>query len=202
MTVTSSILAPMSKGRLEAFSDGVIAILITIMVLELHVPEGADGAALRALAPTFWSYVLSFIFLGIYWNNHHHLLQLAKQVNGTVLWANLYLLFWLSLVPFATGWMGQNNFAQLPVALYGGVLWMSGLAYYILTRILVSLHGKDSPIDTALRNTFKESASLVAYALAIVLAFVNPAFSLALYVLVAFLWLIPDRRVERAFGGS
>ena len=192
----------MSKGRLEAFSDGVIAILITIMVLELHVPEGADGAALRDLAPTFWSYVLSFVFLGIYWNNHHHLLQVARHVNGPVLWANLHLLFWLSLVPFATGWMGQNDFAELPVALYGAILWMSGLAYYILTRILVSLHGEDSPIDTALRNKFKEVISLVAYALAIVLAFVDTAFSLALYVLVAFLWLIPDRRIERIFGAS
>jgi uncharacterized membrane protein len=187
----------MNKGRLEAFSDGVIAILITIMVLELHVPEGADWGALRELAPTFWSYVLSFIFLGIYWNNHHHLWQVAKQVNGPVLWANLHLLFWLSLVPFVTGWMGENDFAQLPVALYGAVLWMSGLAYYVLTRILITLHGKDSLIDTALRDKFKETASLVGYALAIVLAFVNTAFSLALYVLIALLWLIPDRRIEQ-----
>jgi uncharacterized membrane protein len=191
----------MSKNRLEAFSDGVIAILITIMVLELHVPEGADWTALRELAPTFWSYVLSFIFLGIYWNNHHHLWQVADRVNGQILWANLYLLFWLSLVPFVTGWMGENNFARLPVALYGFVLWMSGLAYYILTRTMVSLHGIDSLVDTALRNKFKETASLVAYGLAIVLAFVNTAFSLALYVLVAFMWLIPDPRIERTLEG-
>jgi uncharacterized membrane protein len=188
----------MSKGRLEAFSDGVIAILITIMVLELRVPEGTDWAALRDLSPTFWSYVLSFIFLGIYWNNHHHLWQVAHRVNGTILWANLHLLFWLSLVPFVTGWMGENDFAQLPVALYGFVLWMSGLAYYILTRMMVTLHGRDSLIDTALRNKFKETGSLVAYALAIFLAFVNTALSLALYVLVAFIWLIPDRRIEKA----
>ena len=191
----------MSKNRLEAFSDGVIAILITIMVLELHVPEGADWTALRELAPTFWSYVLSFIFLGIYWNNHHHLWQVADRVNGKILWANLYLLFWLSLVPFVTGWMGENNFARLPVAVYGFVLWMSGLAYYILTRTIVSLHGRDSLVDTALRNKFKETASLVAYGLAIVLAFVNTAFSLALYVLVAFMWLIPDPRIEKTLEG-
>jgi uncharacterized membrane protein len=190
----------MGKGRLEAFSDGVMAIIITIMVLELHVPEGADGEALRRLAPTFLSYVLSFIFLGIYWNNHHHLLQTAKQVNGPILWANLHLLFWLSLVPFVTGWMGENHSARLPVALYGVILWMSGLAYYILTRTLIALHGSDSLIATVLGNKRKETASLVAYALAIVLAFVEPAFSLALYVLVAFIWLIPDRRIERTLG--
>src|SRR5215208_1506218 len=163
---------PMSKGRLEAFSDGVIAIIITIMVLELRVPHGTDFAALRALTPVFFSYVLSFVILGIYWNNHHHLWQVAKHVNGQILWANLHLLFWLSLVPFVTGWMGENNFAQVPVALYGAVLWMSGLAYYILTRVMVNLHGRDSLIDTALRNKFKETASLVAYGLAIILAFV------------------------------
>jgi uncharacterized membrane protein len=191
----------MSKSRLEAFSDGVIAILITIMVLELRVPEGTDWTALRELAPTFWSYVLSFIFLGIYWNNHHHLWQAAKQVNGPILWANLHLLFWLSLVPFVTGWMGENDFAQLPVALYGFVLWMSGLAYYILTRAMISLHGTDSLIDTALRNKLKEIASLVAYALAIVLAFLNTAFSLAIYVIVALMWLIPDPRIEKTLGG-
>lgn len=192
----------MSKGRLEAFSDGVLAIVITIMVLELHVPEGTDWSALRGLAPTFWSYVLSFVFLGIYWNNHHHLLQAANHVNGPVLWANLHLLFWLSLVPFVTGWMGENEFAQLPVALYGFVLWMAGLAYYFLTRALVTLHGRESLIATALGNKVKETASLVCYALAIVLSFLNPAFSLALYVLVALIWLIPDRRIERILGNS
>lgn len=192
----------MTKSRLEAFSDGVIAILITIMVLELHAPEEAEWSALRELAPTFFSYVLSFIYIGIYWNNHHHLWQAAKQVNGSILWANLHLLFWLSLVPFVTGWMGENNFAQLPVALYGFMLWMCGLAYYILTHTMVALHGRDSLIHTALRNTFKERISLVAYALAIVLSFVNTAFSLALYVLVALIWLIPDRRIERTLHGD
>jgi uncharacterized membrane protein len=192
----------MSKSRLEAFSDGVIAIIITIMVLELHAPEGADAAALLELAPTFLSYVLSFIFIGIYWNNHHHLWQVAKRVNGPVLWANLHLLFWLSLVPFVTGWMDETGFAQLPVALYGFVLWMAGLAYYILTRTLLTLHGRDSLIATALRNKVKEIASLVCYALAMILSFVNPAFSLALYVIVALVWLIPDRRIEKTLGGS
>jgi len=191
----------MSKGRLEAFSDGVIAIIITIMVLELHAPDGADWAALRELSPIFFSYVLSFIFIGIYWNNHHHLWQAAKQVNGPTLWANLHLLFWLSLVPFVTGWMGENDFAQLPVALYGVALWMSGLAYYILTRTLTKLHGSDSIIATALGNKGKEITSLVAYALAIALSFVDTAFSLALYVFVALMWLIPDRRIEKTMGG-
>ena len=190
----------MNKGRLEAFSDGVIAILITIMVLELRVPEGSDWSALRELAPTFLSYVLSFVFLGIYWNNHHHLWQAAKQVNGQILWANLHLLFWLSLVPFVTGWMGENDFAPLPVALYGVVLWMSGVAYYILTRTMVTLHGRDSQLAIALGNKFKETMSLIAYALAIVLASINTALSLAIYVFVAFVWLIPDRRIEQTIG--
>lgn len=188
----------MGKGRLEAFSDGVIAILITIMVLELRVPEGTGWSALREVAPTFFSYVLSFVFLGIYWNNHHHLLQVVEQVNGKVLWANLHLLFWLSLIPFVTGWMSENGFAMLPVALYGVTLWMSGLAYYILTRVLVTLHGTDSLIDSALRNPAKEFIALGCYALAIVLSFINTNFSLALYVLVALIWLIPDTRVEKA----
>jgi uncharacterized membrane protein len=192
----------MSKGRLEAFSDGVIAILITIMVLELHVPEGADWSALRGQAPIFLSYVLSFVFLGIYWNNHHHLFQVAKQVNGSVLWANLHLLFWLSLISFVTDWMGENNFAQLPVALYGLVLWMSGLAYYLLTHALVALHGKDSLIATALGNRVKEIGSLVAYTLAILFAFLNPMISLAIYAFVALIWLIPDTRIERTIVGN
>lgn len=200
--LSSIILPRMETGRLEAFSDGVIAILITIMVLELHVPKGANWHALSELASTFFSYILSFIFLGIYWNNHHHLLQVATRVNGKVLWANLHLLFWLSLVPFVTGWMDENNFAQLPVALYGVVLWMSGLAYYLLTRALVSLHGKDSLIDTVLRNKLKETTSLILYALAVLLSFVNTAFSLALYALVAFIWLIPDPRVEKALEAA
>ena len=190
----------MRRGPLEAVSDGVIAIIITIMVLELQVPHGADFAALRSLTPVFLSYVLSFVFLRIYWNNHHHLWQAAERVNGQVLWANLHLLFWLSLVPFATRWMGENEFAQLPVALYGAVLWMSGIAYYILTSSLVSLHGIDSLLATALGNKVKEIASLIAYPLAVVLAFVNTAFSLALYVLVALIWLIPDTRIEKTLG--
>jgi uncharacterized membrane protein len=191
----------MGKGRLEAFSDGVIAILITIMVLELRVPEGTDWSALLELTPIFLSYVLSFIFLGIYWNNHHHLWQVATAVNGRILWANLHLLFWLSLVPFVTGWMGEHNFPQLPVALYGIVLLMAALAYYILARELVKLHGKNSLIETVLRNRLKENISLAAYALAVLLSFFNTAFSLALYAFVAFIWLIPDPRVEKALGG-
>ena len=187
----------MHKGRLEAFSDGVIAILITIMVLELTVPHGADLAVLSELTPIFLSYVLSFVFLGIYWNNHHHLFQAAKQVNGNVLWANLHLLFWLSLVPFTTGWMGENDFAQLPVALYGLVLWISGLAYYILAQTLISLHGNDSLLATALGRKGKEITSLVCYTLAIVVSFINTGIALAIYVFVACIWLIPDKRIER-----
>lgn len=192
----------MGKGRLEAFSDAVIAIVLTIMVLELRAPEGTDWAALRELTPTFFSYILSFIFLGIYWNNHHHLWQIATTVNGRILWANLHLLFWLSLVPFVTGWMGEHDFAQLPVALYGVVLWMSGFAYYLLAGALVTLHGKESLIETVLRNRLKEWTSLIAYGIAILLAFVNTSFSLALYAFVAFIWLIPDPRVEKALGGK
>ena len=192
----------MEKGRLEAFSDGVVAILITIMVLELRVPRGTDWSALRELAPTFLTYVLSFIFLGIYWNNHHHLFQAAKQVSGQVLWANLHLLFWMSLVPFMTGWMDENNFAPLPVALYGVVLWMAGLAYYFLTRSLVSLHGTDSFIATALGRRIKEIGSLVLYAAAIVLAFINTSFSLGIYAFVAIMWLIPDPRIEKSLSAS
>jgi uncharacterized membrane protein len=191
----------MSKGRLEAFSDGVIAILITIMVLELKVPEGADLAALSKLTPIFLSYVLSFVFLGIYWNNHHHLLQVAKRVNGTVLWANLHLLFWLSLIPFVTSWMGENAFEQLPIALYGVVLWMSGLAYYILAQTLISLHGNDSLLATALGRKIKEIMSLVCYTVAILFSFINPAISLAIYVFVACLWLVPDKRIENTLDG-
>ena len=194
---SSIILISMSKGRLEAFSDGVIAILITIMVLELTVPHGTDLAALSELTPVFLSYVLSFIFLGIYWNNHHHLLQVAKQVNGNVLWANLHLLFWLSLIPFTTGWMGENSFAQLPIALYGAVLWMSGLAYYILAQTLISLHGNDSLLATALGRKIKEITSLVCYAIAIIFSFFSTGISLAIYVFVACIWLIPDKRIER-----
>jgi uncharacterized membrane protein len=188
----------MGKGRLEAFSDGVIAIIITIMVLELKVPHAADLAALRPLFPVFLSYVLSFIYLGIYWNNHHHLLQMARHVNGNVLWANLHLLFWLSLIPFVTGWTGENHFAALPVAFYGTVLLFAALAYFILTRSLISHHGKDSALAIALGRDFKGKVSVVIYALAIVLSFVNSWFAFLLYVLVAVMWLVPDRRIERA----
>jgi uncharacterized membrane protein len=187
----------MEKGRLEAFSDGVIAIIITIMVLELKVPHGTDFAALRPLIPVFLSYVLSFIFIGIYWNNHHHLLQAIRQVNGRILWANLHLLFWLSLIPFATGWMGENNFAALPVALYGVVLLLAAIAYYILTRALIDRHGKDSALATAIGRNFKGKVSVVIYLAAIVLSFVNSGLSCLLYILVAIMWLIPDRRIEK-----
>jgi len=190
----------MTKSRLEAFSDGVIAILITIMVLELHVPEGTDLAALVPLIPVFLSYILSFVFLGIYWNNHHHLFQVVKRVNGAVLWANLHLLFWLSLIPFVTGWMGENEFAAWPVALYGIVLWLAGLAYYILTQALIRHHDQDSILATALKWNFKEIVSLVVYAVAIPFAFVNSWISGGLYALVAILWLIPDSRIERTLA--
>jgi uncharacterized membrane protein len=188
----------MDKGRLEAFSDGVIAIIITIMVLEIKVPhEAASLAALRPLIPVFLSYLLSFIFLGIYWNNHHHLLQAVRQVNGRILWANQHLLFWLSLIPFATGWMGENNFATWPVALYGIVLLFSAIAYTILTQTLIQHHGQNSPLAIAMGRDVKGKVSIAAYASAIALAFANSWFSCGLYVLVAVLWLIPDRRIER-----
>jgi uncharacterized membrane protein len=187
----------MGKGRLEAFSDGVIAILITIMVLEMKVPHGDDFTALRPLLPVFLSYILSFIYLGIYWNNHHHLLQIARHINGRILWANLNLLFWLSLIPFVTGWMGENNFAALPVALYGTVLLLCAIAYYILSRNLISHHGQDSPMAIAIGKDFKGKISLVFYAIAIPLAFVKPLFACGLYILVAIIWLIPDRRIEK-----
>lgn len=187
----------MEKGRLEAFSDGVIAILITIMVLELKVPPGTDWASLVPLWPVFLSYVLSFVMLGIYWNNHHHLLQAVRRVNGAVLWGNLHLLFWLSLIPFTTGWMGENRFARLPVALYGLVLLLAAIAYYVLTRTLIRLHGKDSVLATAVGRKGKEIASLVLYTAAIPLSLGSAAAGLALYVLVTVIWLIPDRRIEK-----
>jgi uncharacterized membrane protein len=187
----------MSKGRLEAFSDGVIAILITIMVLALTVPREATLAALRPLIPTFLSYALSFVFLGIYWNNHHHLFQAIQQVDGRVLWANLHLLFWLSLVPFATAWMGENDFAHWPVALYGVVLLFAAMAYFILVRALIALHGSDSTLATALGSDFKGKASIVLYLAAIGLSFVSTGLACGVYVLVAVMWLIPDRRIEK-----
>lgn len=187
----------MGKGRIEAFSDGVIAILITIMVLELTVPHGADLAALRPLLPIFLSYVLSFVYLGIYWNNHHHLFQVVKQVDGRVLWANLHLLFWLSLVPFVTAWMGENDFSAWPIALYGLVLLLAAVAYFFLTRALLALHGPDSVLAAALGEDFKGKVSLLIYLVAILLAFVSSWLAGALYVLVAIIWLVPDRRIEK-----
>jgi len=185
----------MHKGRLEAFSDGVIAIILTIMVLELHIPEEGTLSALRPLLPKFLSYVLSFVFIGIYWNNHHHLWQAVKSVNGAILWANMHLLFWLSLIPFVTGWMGEH-FTAVPVAFYGGVLWFSGLAYYFMVRVLLAHHGKDSLLASALGNVKKEMASLVIYTIAIPMAFVAAWISALLYVVVAIIWLIPDQRIE------
>jgi uncharacterized membrane protein len=187
----------MGKGRLEAFSDGVIAIIITIMVLELKVPHGANLEALRPLIPVFLSYILSFIYTGIYWNNHHHLLHAIRHVNGSILWANLHLLFWLSLVPFATAWMGENHFAALPVALYGVVLLFAAIAYFILSRILVASHGKDSTLARAVGRDFKGKVSLLFYIVAIGLSFLNSWLACLLYILVAVIWLIPDRRIER-----
>jgi uncharacterized membrane protein len=173
------------KGRLEAFSDGVMAIIITIMVLELKVPHGADLAALRPLIPIFLSYVMSFVFLAIYWNNHHHLLQAVRQVNGRILWANVHLLFWLSLIPFVTAWMGENHFASVPVAFYG------------VTVSLISHHGKDSSLAITIGRDFKGKISLVIYALAIPLSFVNSWFACGIYAMVSIMWLIPDRRIEK-----
>ena len=190
----------MGKGRLEAFSDGVLAIIITIMVLEMKVPHGADVAVLGPLIPVFLSYVLSFIFLGIYWTNHHHLLHAVRHVNGSTLWANLHLLFWLSLIPFVTGWMGENQFAAWPVAFYGAVLLLAAIAYFILTRVLISYHGRDSALAKALGKDFKGKVSVLLYAVAIPLSFVNSWLACGLYVLVAVMWLIPDRRIEGAFA--
>jgi uncharacterized membrane protein len=188
-----------SKNRLEAFSDGVIAILITIMVLELKAPHGRELAALRPLLPALLSYALSFVFLGIYWNNHHHLLQAVRHVDGRILWANLHLLFWLSLVPFVTAWMGES-FGPLPVAAYGVVMLLAGAAYFVLTRLLIARHGGDSPLAAAVGRDQKGLASLALYALAIAVAFASPQLSCALYVLVAVMWLVPDRRIERALA--
>ena len=187
----------MGKGRLEAFSDGVIAVIITIMVLEMKVPHGIDLAALQPVIPVFVSYVLSFVYVGIYWNNHHHMLHAAGTVNGYILWANLHLLFWLSLIPFVTGWMGENHFAPTPVALYGAVLLLCALSYYVLSRMLIRHDGGKSTIARALRGDFKGRISVVMYVVAIPLSFVNRWLAVALYVAVAVMWLVPDRRIER-----
>ena len=187
----------MTKGRLEAFSDGVIAVIITIMVLELRAPHDASWQALAPVAPVFLTYVLSFVFIGIYWSNHHHLLQAVEHVNGRVLWANLHLLFWLSLIPFVTGWMGENDFAAVPAALYGVVLLCAAIAYFILARSLLSIHARDSVLATALGADFKGKISVVIYLVAIPLSFVRSWLACAVYVLVAVMWLVPDRRIER-----
>ena len=192
----------MTKTRLEAFSDGVLAIIITIMVLELRVPHGADIDALRPLLPVFFCYVLSFIYVGIYWNNHHHMLHTVTHVTGGVLWANLHLLFWLSLLPFVTGWMGENGFAQVPTALYGGVLLMSGFAYSILQANIIAGEGAGSILAKAVGKDVKGKASLAVYSSAIPLSFLNEWIAQMLYVFVAFMWLVPDKRIERILQRS
>ena len=190
----------MNKTRLEAFSDGVIAILITIMVLELRLPHGADWAALSPLLPVFLTYILSFIFLGIYWSNHHHMLHVTTRVNGAVLWANLHLLFWLSLVPFVTEWMGENHFQPAPTALYGVVMLCAAIAYTILARAILACEGPNSKLAAAMGRDIKGYLSLALYVIAIPMAFVNQLISDALYVTVATIWLVPDRRIESRFG--
>ncbi|TAL06129.1 MAG: DUF1211 domain-containing protein [Verrucomicrobia bacterium] len=187
----------MEKNRLEAFSDGVLAIIITIMVLELKVPHGDDLTAIKERLPVFLSYVLSFIYVGIYWNNHHHMLHSAKHVSGGILWANLHLLFWLSLFPVTTAWAGENHAAPVPTAVYGGVLLMAAIAYYILQRVIIAHQGRDSLLAAAIGSDWKGKLSPVCYLAAIPLAFVSPWIAVGLYAFVALLWLIPDRRIER-----
>jgi len=189
----------MSKDRLEAFSDGVVAILITILVLELKIPHGSDWTALRPLMPVFLTYVLSFIFLAIYWNNHHHMLQATERINGKILWANTHLLFWLSLVPFVTGWMGENHFAAIPVAAYGMVLLGAAMAYTVLLRCILAEERPDSPLAIAIGKDRKGKVSLLLYMAAIPLAFVHQAIAEAIYVIVALIWLVPDRRIEEHY---
>jgi uncharacterized membrane protein len=186
----------MKKGRLEAFSDGVIAILITIMVLELKIPHGADLESLRPILPVFLTYVLSFVYLAIYWNNHHHMLHATDYINGKILWANMHLLFWLSLVPFVTGWMGENHFATIPTAVYGAVLLAAAIAYYVLQKMIISQQGANSKLRAAVGRDIKGKLSPLIYLTAIILAFVNQWIADALYVLVALMWLVPDRRIE------
>jgi uncharacterized membrane protein len=190
----------MGKGRLEAFSDGVLAIIITIMVLELKVPHGETLAVLRPLVPVLLSYLLSFVYIGIYWNNHHHMLHASRTVTGSVLWANLHLLFWLSLIPFTTGWMGENHFATLPAAAYGFVLLMAAIAYWILEQRIIAAQGRDSILKKAVGRDWKGKLSPVLYITGIVLAFVSAWMSVAIYALVALMWVIPDRRIERTLS--
>lgn len=190
----------MTKSRLEAFSDGVIAILITIMVLEFKVPHGSDWEAMRPLAPTFLTYILSYVFLGIYWNNHHHMLHAIRNVNGKILWANLHLLFWLSLIPFVTSWMGENHFAALPTAVYGVVLLLSAVAYTILLRVILQSEGPHSKLAKAVGSDRKGHLSLACYLVAIPVAFYDQRISHLLYVTVALIWLVPDKRIESMFS--
>jgi uncharacterized membrane protein len=190
----------MPSGRLGVFSDGVLAIIITIMVLEMKVPHGASIADLWPLLPVFLSYVLSFVYVGIYWNNHHHMLHVTERVNGAILWANLHLLFWLSLIPFVTGWMGENNFAPAPTALYGVVLLAAAIAYRILQRVIIAEHGESSLLATAISGDLKGKLSVLLYAIAIPTAFLHQWISGGIYVLTALIWLIPDRRIERALA--
>ena len=192
----------MGEGRLEAFSDGVVAIIITIMVLEMKVPHGETLQDLAPLIPIFFSYVLSFIYIGIYWNNHHHLMQIVHKVSGAVLWSNIHLLFWLSLVPFATAWMGENHFSKWPVILYGFVLLMAALAYYILAHCLITVHGKDSTLAQAIGKDKKGIISISLYLTGIGLAFINSSIGFSIYVVVAIIWFIPDRRIEKKTGDS
>ena len=192
----------MERNRLEAFSDGVLAIIITIMVLELKVPAGSDIAVLKPLLPVFLTYVLSFVYLGIYWNNHHHLLKAARRVNGAMMWANLHLLFWLSLFPFVTGWMGENHFTPAPTALYGAVMLFAAIAYYILQSVIVVQQGPDSRLAKSIGRDFKGKVSPVVYVIAMATAFVRPWISCCLYALVALMWLVPDRRLERVVDES
>jgi uncharacterized membrane protein len=191
-----------NKGRLEAFSDAVIAIVLTVMVLELRVPQGTDWAALHPVVPVFLTYVLSFVHLGIYWNNHHHLLQATSGVTGGVLWANLHLLFWLSLLPFATSWLGENFVTRVPTILYGAILLLSAISYYVLQSVIVAAEGPGSRLATALGRDRKGKVSLVVYAVAIGLAFLSPWLAVALYTLVALMWLVPDRRLEKPAAAS
>ncbi|MBS1706783.1 MAG: DUF1211 domain-containing protein [Armatimonadetes bacterium] len=192
----------MGTSRLEAFSDGVLAIIITIMVLELRPPEYANLESLRSMWPVGASYIISFVMIGIYWNNHHNMLQASQRVGGAVLWANLHLLFWLSIVPFGTAWMGETRFQSLPVAIYGFILLMCGASYFLLSRALIAKHGRDSALGQAFQNSFKDYASVLFYVASIPLAFVHPAISIAIFVAVAAMWLIPDRRMERAVDAN
>jgi uncharacterized membrane protein len=191
----------MSKGRMEALSDGVFAVVITIMVLELKTPNGTSLAALKPVIPVFLSYVLSFVYVGIYWNNHHHLLHAAQRVNGTTLWANLHLLFWISLIPFTTAWMGENHLDSWPVAVYGIVLLLAGMAYFTLTRVLIRLHGHGSTLAASIGSDRKSKLSILIYIAAIPLAFAQPWIASLGYVVVAVMWLVPDRRIESKVAG-